>query len=495
MRKHCKIISDPDDLLSEWIPFDLWPKQVDAAELILSKRFLIILKARQVGFTHLVTAYALWLMMFWPITTILLFSLRDIEAVDLLANKLRGMYDHLPDYFKVGKVPVDRAHEWKLPNGSRALAFSTRGGRSYTATLVIFDEADYVGNLRSMLRALKPTIDAGGKIIILSTSNKEEPESAFKKIYRAAADGKNDYTPLFLPWNARPDRDQTWYDAQRRNYIAEDDLDGLHQEYPSTATEALAPAFKDKRLAAEWVEDCYEPMDPLSDAQLADLCPRSGIPTPPAIPGLKVYRLPTKAWTDQKQIRHAESLHLIGADPAEGNPTSDDSSMVVIDGATGEECAALSGKVEMSLFGNYLSQLSAWYNNAPVLVERNNHGHTVLLWLGMNAPSVRRMGGLDGKVGWETTAKTKSLVYDHAADVLRNRQAIIHTVSTVFQLQSIEGSTLRAPSQQKDDMAIAFVLSLEAMLRIGREQQEARYQGETVIAGQKPAAWGRGQRG
>jgi hypothetical protein len=51
----------------------------------------------------------------------------------LLNFRLRGMYDRLPPLIRARAVVRDNAHEFRLSNGSAALAFPTTGGRSYTA--------------------------------------------------------------------------------------------------------------------------------------------------------------------------------------------------------------------------------------------------------------------------------------------------------------------------------------------------------------------------
>jgi hypothetical protein len=130
-------------------------------------------------------------LIFFPVATVLLFSQRDDEAVELLDFRLRQMHDRLPLWMRANKLPTDNSYELELPNGSRAMAFSTKGGRSYTATLALIDEADHVENLDKMLTAVQPTIDAGGQIILLSTAEKSKPESVFKKIYRAAKNKEN----------------------------------------------------------------------------------------------------------------------------------------------------------------------------------------------------------------------------------------------------------------------------------------------------------------
>src|SRR5512136_788220 len=72
-----------DAVSGDWVPFHLWPAQAGTLKTILTNLLVVILKARQLGLTWLVLGFALWLMIFHPAATILLFSRRDDEAVHL----------------------------------------------------------------------------------------------------------------------------------------------------------------------------------------------------------------------------------------------------------------------------------------------------------------------------------------------------------------------------------------------------------------------------
>ncbi len=250
---YCQNLSDCGQGGS-WVPFHLWPQQRRVAELLQANRLVVVLKARQLGLTWLVLAFTLWLLLFHPIATVLLFSRRDDEAVDLLTVRLRGMYDRLPAWLQASAVTTANDHEWALVSGSRALAFPTTAGDSYTATLAVVDEADLCTDLDRLMRAVKPTIDAGGRMVLLSRSDKSKPQSPFKRMYRAARQEQNGWVPVFLPWDARPDRDAAWYEAQRRDVLARTgSADDLAEQYPATDAEALAPRAGQaypRRLAA-----------------------------------------------------------------------------------------------------------------------------------------------------------------------------------------------------------------------------------------------------
>lgn len=424
----------------EWVRFDLWPAQTDVLDRLRQELQSIVLKARQLGLSWLVLCYALHSMLFKPAATVLMFSKRDEEAIELL-TRLKGIYERLPRFMRTRSIQQDSLHDWELSNGSSAKSFPSTGGRSYTGSLVIVDEADFVQDLDALLNAVKPTIDAGGQMIMISTVDKSQPESPFKRIYRAAKLGKTEWRAIFLPWHARPGRTQQWYDARVADIMARTGaLDDLHQEYPATDTEALAPRSLDKRISPMWIEACYAEMEPLD------------VPDAPAIVGLEIYAPPAK-----------ERKYIIGGDPAEGNPTSDDSAITVLDFATGEECAVLAGKFEPSTFGGHIAVMSAYYSNAPAMVERNNHGHAVIQWLEEHARRVRLLHGHDDKPGWMSSKLGKALLYTECADHFRtNAQEstkILHSFASYTQLASVEGATLRAPEGQHDDRADSYALA------------------------------------
>lgn len=435
-----------------WVPFRLWPEQRRTLRTIAAEPLTIVLKARQLGLSWLVLGYALWLTLFRPAATVLLFSRRDTEAVHLLADRLRGMFRSLPEFLRYGLDSVEENdHEWVLSNGSVVRAFPTSAGDSYTATLAIVDEADLVPDLGQLMRAVKPTIDGGGRMILLSRSDKSRPNSEFKRIYRAARAGTSPWAAVFLPWYVRPARDAAWYAAQQADVLERTgSLDDLHEQYPATDTEALAPRTLDKRIAATWLQQCYAAQAPLS---------LTGIAGAPAIPGLVVYQFPAPG-----------RRYVGGVDPAEGNPTSDDSAATFLDAETGEEVACLAGKLQPSTLAAHADALGRWFNGAALMVERNNHGHAVLLWLRDNS-RLQRLAGFDGREGWLSNTRGKNLLYDTAADAFRDQDTLIHSFESYMQLASIEGSTLRAPEGEADDRADSYALAL-AGRAFGRAAQE-----------------------
>jgi len=435
-----------DATVGEWIPFNLWPEQITALRTISENRLLVILKARQLGMTWLCLAFNQWLMMFRPITESLIFSRRETDAIYLLDDRAKGLFEHQPDWLKGDiKTQRDSKLEWSLSNKSVARAFPTSAGDSYTAKFALVDEADLVPDLNHLMNAVKPTIDGGGRLILLSRAEKEAPLSEFKRVYRAAKEGGNGWTPIFLPWYIRPERDQAWYEEQKADILSRTGaLDDLYKQYPATDKEALSPAQLNKRLPGEWLRDCYEGVVGKHPSEIEnERCP--------SIEELFVFCEPVSS-----------DRYVIGADPAEGNPTSDDSSMSVVNASTLEEVAVLKGKFQPHVFAAHIDRVGQYYNNAPVLPESNNHGHVVILWL-KDYGHIRVLNGWNDKSGWLSSSRGKTWMYDAAADVLRRRACIIHSITTYAQLSSIEGTSLRAPVGQMDDVADSWALAIVAV--------------------------------
>ena len=434
--------------IGDWILFQLWdaPKgeksQRDALHAIINELQIIAIKSRQIGMTWLVLAYALWLCIFKPIQSISLFSKRDDEAVYMLSSdRFLGMYERLPNWIKTkASISRESAHLVRFGNGSTIRAFPTTAGDSYTSTLAVVDEADLVPDLGRLLRSVKATVDAGGQLILLGRVDKSKPNSEFKKIYRAAKSRANSYVSLFLSWRAHPKRDEAWYEQQCRDAMENTGaLDYVHEQYPATDIEALAPASLDKRIPALWLAQCYRPKSPLAEPQASM----------PDVPGIIYFRM-----------RENNRSYCIGADCAEGLANSDDSTTYVVTSDTAEIVAILCGKFTPAVHADLTLKLSDYYFKAPVLVERNNHGHAFILYCQENGGRSRLAKGTDKQPGWLTTQKSKSLLYDMLAETTKNAGMIIHDLETYTQVASVETGSLEAPHGEYDDRAVGLALAV-----------------------------------
>ena len=74
----------------------------------------------------------------------------------------------------------------------------------------------------------------------------------------------------------------------------------------------------------------------------------------------------------------------------------------------GEQVGAWAGRFEPAVLAAQIVAVSAFLNGAAALVERNNHGHAVLLWL-REFSTVQALPGLDKKPGWATTGSSRPI--------------------------------------------------------------------------------------
>ena len=424
----------------DWVRFELWPAQVETLGAMAASRKLVILKARQLGISWLVAelcavADALPIPRHHPA----LFVCVKRNPRNCCGG-CAGCTSGCRRYLRARAVTHSNETRWILSNGSRALAFSTQSGRSYTGTLALVDEADFVPELCQFLNAVKPTIDAGGQLFLVSTSDKKRPISTFKNLFRAAAakaDGGTvggDYRHIFLPWWTRPGRDEAWRQSiQAEMYAQRGTDDDFYAEYPASAEEALAAEQLDRRLPWAWVKGCVDAA--CTDTSCGDTSwryphllevppPPGGTPTSwkyphllevppppggvPSLPGLTVWEEPMPG-----------RRYVMGADPAEGNPNSDESAACVLDAESWGQVAELTGKIEPSTFAGYLDELGRWYNGAEVMAERNNHGHLLIREL-QRLGNLRVLAGYDGRPGWLSNVKGKPLLYGLVADAVRD---------------------------------------------------------------------------
>lgn len=242
VERHCTI-EDPDGAV---LPFKLWAFQHDALTAMHEERGLIVLKARRLGMSWLVLAYALWTAIFQQGIRILILCKTEGDASELL-DRIRRMRDRIENDPASAHILTEIAVPAKtrdavtaLDVGAstiRALVGTPAAARSETAGLVILDEFAFQRGAGEIWRAVLPTVEGGGKLAVLSTGNGRGGQGAeFYERWVAAGEGRGVLAPLFFSWRERPDRDAEW-EALTRDAIG--DPDRFDAEYPETPDDAF----------------------------------------------------------------------------------------------------------------------------------------------------------------------------------------------------------------------------------------------------------------
>jgi hypothetical protein len=248
------------------IPFHLWDAQRALLADIAGERLLLILKARQLGISWLVCAYALWLCLHRSSRLVLFFSIGQSEANELM-RRVSAMYWRLPDDLRRALPPVekDNTEEMRWANGSAIQSLPSRktAGSGYTASLIVLDEFAKNERAADLYTAVKPTIDGGGAMIVLSSAH--GVGNLFFDLVEKAQRGLGRFAFRFLPWHVRPGRDAAWYAAVAADAVS----DGyMKQEYPATPEEAFEATEVDAFLQhpALW-KACQDTLPPLGSRE------------------------------------------------------------------------------------------------------------------------------------------------------------------------------------------------------------------------------------
>lgn len=250
-----------DATTNQIIQYEIWPHLVEFIRAIYKEKQVVVLKPKQVGISWTLAVIVLHHCYRMGALALELSRGQD-EAADLL-GKTRFIRSQLPLWLQLELEHDGLTHMTFKGTRARILALPSTedAGVGYTASLVVRDELEYHEYAERNFAAIKPTIDAGGKIIDVSTSEKLKPESHFKQIYRRAKAGENNYYPIFIPWDARPGRDEEWYERVSRDYPEYQ----MQANYPRSEQDALSPVsgrslFDAKTLQA-LLDKCATPIE------------------------------------------------------------------------------------------------------------------------------------------------------------------------------------------------------------------------------------------
>lgn len=218
------------------IPFLLWAAQRRVLEVMCKHLQVIILKARRLGLSWLVLAYALWLAFFRDNCYIPIFSTGE-KAAGRHIGRVKFMYQNLPEWLKADNPLVrDSIMSLEFKNGSilEAFADTENAARGEGATLAVVDEHAWQSWARQNWPAIKPIIDGGGQMVIVSTAKTKA--DLFADLWAKAKRGLNKFIAVFLPYDARPDRDEAWWESEKNEYP---DEALFYREYPRTEADAF----------------------------------------------------------------------------------------------------------------------------------------------------------------------------------------------------------------------------------------------------------------
>ena len=218
------------------ILFKLRGAQSEALRRWESNRYSLTLKARQIGWTTLVSAHQFWLAFFHDDQNIIDLSRTERESI-LLLRKTKYGFKHLPMWM-IERGPqslMEHQQRMGFDNGSQITSMPSASdpARGESATLVVVDEWAFLPNPEEAWASIEPVADVGGRIIGLSTANGSG--NFFHQLWNGASTGNNKFDAMFFPWSASEDRDEAWYEGKKSSMLPWQ----LAQEYPTSAEDAF----------------------------------------------------------------------------------------------------------------------------------------------------------------------------------------------------------------------------------------------------------------
>ena len=155
------------------ILFELREAQVETLRAFQDHDRVIILKARQIGFSTLCAGYVAWLCLFHSDQAVIMLSKTERDAIDLLAKTKYGLR-YLPQWMKDrGPSLTDSTLTklaWDNESIIESLPSQSDPARGHTVTLVIVDEWASLANPEEAWASIEPVADIGGRVIGLSTA-------------------------------------------------------------------------------------------------------------------------------------------------------------------------------------------------------------------------------------------------------------------------------------------------------------------------------------
>ena len=441
------------------IPFKTYPYQDDMLLNFNDHRFNVILKARQLGLSTIVSAYVVWMMLFHRDKNVLVMATKFSTATNVV-KKVKNIMKNLPEWIRISDIKIDNRASFELSNGSQIKATSTSGdaGRSEALSLLVIDEAAHVEGLEELWTGLYPTLSTGGRCIALSTPN--GVGNWFHKTYVDAEQKENDFFPSNLPWDVHPERDQAWFEKETRNMSKRQIAQELECNFNTSGETVIHP--DDIGIMKGLVcESKY----------------RTGF---------------DRNYWIWEEYRQGED-YLLVADVARGDG-KDSSAFHVFKISNMEQVAEYQGKPSLDMYANILNQVGKEYGNALLVVENVGIGISILEKLEiLNYDNLyysikgtheyidqeTAYTNTSSVPGFSTTTKTRPLIVAKMEEFIRNKLVITHSSRLCAEMETFIWNNGKAQAMRgyNDDLIMSLAIGCwvrDTALTANKREREYR---------------------
>lgn len=312
-----------------------------------NKRHVVVCASRQCGKTESTRVFLIHYLLFKKDSNIAILANSEKTAKEILA-RIKMSYQLLPLWLQKGV----KEGGWnnltiELENGVRILASSTSSNSivGFTINLLYIDEVSKIADhvFDEFYASVLPTISSGKSSKIIMTSSPKGLNS-FYTIYKGAVKNENNFYPVKLPWDVRPDRDAEWLENMKKD-----------MPYQKFCQEFLCKFIGSSNTLIDG--------DVLEDIELKNpIDYKYGML-------MSIYEYPLQ-----------KCNYVLGVDSSRGG--GGDYSVIQVLKINSEKdieqvAVYRNNKIDPESLGGICVEISQYYNNASIMVENNDMGSMV----------------------------------------------------------------------------------------------------------------------
>tara|TARA_R110002020_G_scaffold22920_11_gene76885 strand:- start:596 stop:2188 length:1593 start_codon:yes stop_codon:yes gene_type:complete len=444
------------------VPFKLYPFQKLIIHALQNNRFNILRKFRQAGCTTLAAAFSLWLTMFHKLKSVVILSIGDTEATEVL-DRIKIMYNELPSWFR--EIPEfqtskSNMHTFRLKNGSfiKSRPSGRQSGRGLSCSLLVLDEAAFIENIGTIWAAAYPTISTGGNAFVLSTVN--GIGNWYHGTWEDAVAGKNSFSPLDINYKDHP------------QYVPNKEYDKLFREQYNVG---FYDMLLDKGINVdEWEKQTkgnISPREWLQEYECSFLGTGDTYVDGEILSNLhehsnsnywRNYNNRMRVWKEA----HPAYEYIVAVDISLGRER-DYSAFHVVNCYNGEQVAEFySNRTPINELARIVSDVARSYNEALVIPERNTIGLNFIDRLEQDEEYENLWLDEKGQIGFQMTATNKEHLLALMEEFIRTRRIKLNSERTTNELLTFvvkDSGKAEADEGCHDDLVISLALATFAL--------------------------------
>lgn len=394
------------------------------------------------------------------------------DGLELLFNMARGAYKFMPDRLK---PRLDRGggskYEMFFPDlNSRIYAdLEVRGG---TINRLHISEAAFADKDRIKATLEAVPIDTG--IVTWETT----PNGMGNHFYRGWVDKEDSYEKLFFPWFIEP---KYKLDPAVVTELTDDEIQFCKKASRHYGVEITKAQIAFRRFKQRDLKELFQQEYPEDD--ITCFLASGNAPFDLNLIQKLINEAPVPISDDGTIQIFKEyqpgGVYVMGCDTAEG-VRKDFSFAVIIDARNLEIVATYrSNKVKPGDFAKQIRDLGKLYQRGGsvwplVAVERNNHGHAVLLALDqiLCYPNLYR-DDKDEALGWKTNMVSRPIMIDTLIEAIEEKQITINSTVILYECLTLvdNGGKIEAEEGEHDDGIVASAIALQMAIKHGRFDQ------------------------